>query len=111
MVIDGSNGITFPSTTVQGDAVSVIGLGGSAQSWQNVTASRAGNTTYYNTKGRPIVVAISQVSSGTQNFYINGVQVTQNQTSSTTSSCFNYVIPAGASYQSSSVGSFWFELS
>lgn len=42
-------------------AMSAIGYG---QTWQNVAASRALGTTYYNTTGRPIMLSVAIVSSG-----------------------------------------------
>ena len=49
---------------------------GYAQTWQNVTASRAARTNYYNTTGRPIVVAVQCPTGGFQNFlYVNDVMV------------------------------------
>lgn len=49
---------------------------GYVQTWQNVTASRAARTNYYNTTGRPIVVAVQCPNSGYQNFlYVNDVMV------------------------------------
>ena len=57
MTIDGSNGITFPSTYIQADVA--IGSSSSAQTWQNVKASRAFGTTYTNSTGRPIQVIVA----------------------------------------------------
>jgi hypothetical protein len=49
---------------------------GYVQTWQDVTASRAVNTSYYNTTGRPIVVAAQCPTGGYQNFlYVNDVMV------------------------------------
>ena len=49
---------------------------GYAQTWQNVTASRAVNTNYYNTTGRPIVVSVQCPNSGYQNYlYVNDILV------------------------------------
>lgn len=49
---------------------------GYAQTWQDVTASRAARTNYYNTTGRPIVVSVQCPSGGYQNFlYINDLIV------------------------------------
>ena len=49
---------------------------GYVQTWQNVTASRAARTNYYNTTGRPIVVSVQCPDGGYQNFlYINDLIV------------------------------------
>lgn len=66
-------------------AVQPIGVG---QTWQNVIGSRAKRTTYQNTTGRPIVVAVSFVSpfssvlqlwthSASANILVDGVMVIQ----------------------------------
>lgn len=75
---------------------------GDGQAWQNVTASRAVNTTYTNTTGRSIGVAVT-VAVG--NYYpyleVNGVKVagaTAFQSGSVTSNVCA-VIPAGATYR------------
>ena len=39
--------------------VKASGLGGGGQSWQSLTASRAFGTTYTNSTGRPIMVAVT----------------------------------------------------
>jgi hypothetical protein len=43
-----------------GQAVAANGLGGSEQTWQDMTASRAASTSYQNTTGGPISVSITQ---------------------------------------------------
>ena len=54
--VAGTTTITLPATTGTAALTSdVIGVG---QTWQNVTASRAANTTYTNTTGRPIQVSV-----------------------------------------------------
>jgi hypothetical protein len=61
ITLDGTNGITFPSSKVQSDAG--IGYG---QTWQNVLSSRALNVVYTNSTGRPIMVAAGIYGNGTQ---------------------------------------------
>lgn len=78
-----------------------IGVG---QTWQNVTASRAVNTTYTNTTGRPITVTVSLgiVSGGaTVNwFYVDGAIVQHIQeTSSTSWSVTTFIVPNGSTYK------------
>ena len=46
-----------------GQAVAANGLGGSGQTWQAVTGSRAYGTVYQNTTDSPIAVAITQSQS------------------------------------------------
>jgi len=52
---------TTPSTIqgMGGQALTAMSSLGYGQTWQNVTASRLFSTTYYNTTGKPIQVAIS----------------------------------------------------
>ena len=66
VVIDGSNGVdigagslTFPDNTTQ--TSSPIGVG---QTWQNVSGSRVAGTSYQNTTGKPIQVAVSGDGNG-----------------------------------------------
>jgi hypothetical protein len=54
VTINGTNGVTFNDSSVQG--TSAIGFN---QTWQNVIGSRAKQVTYQNTTGRPISVSIS----------------------------------------------------
>ena len=57
---------------------SVSGLGGSGQSWTDVTGSRSGNVTYTNTTGYPIQVApvVNQAANICRfQFLIDGVSI------------------------------------
>ena len=49
--------ITFADATVQNSSANTHALG-TGQTWQNVTASRAFSTTYTNSTGRPIMIAV-----------------------------------------------------
>jgi len=58
-----------------GSSGTVVGLGDSTQSWQDVTASRAVNTTYTNSTGKPIMVsfnALNSIAGSTYNLVVNG---------------------------------------
>lgn len=87
------------------DALQSLGYG---QTWQNVNASRAVATTYYNTTGKPIVVAPEAVSAaGASTIQVNGAQITRFILSAWV------VIPPGASYNVTALNggqSAWFEL-
>jgi hypothetical protein len=107
---------TAPST-IQGQggqalaAMSSLGYG---QTWQNLTGSRAVNTTYYNTTGRSISASISTVSSSSQyiNLTVNGIVVQGSVAQAAASiASVNSIIPPGASYSLSaaSIG-VWAEL-
>jgi hypothetical protein len=68
---------------------------GMGQSWQVVTGSRAYNTTYTNTTGRPILVSASSTNAVNTDFVVGGVIAT-------TTGPFNtsqvVLVPAGATY-------------
>ena len=71
------------------------------QTWQNVTASRVLGTTYYNTTGRPIEIAIasSQGGSGTINITVAGIALGTTSVPTYPSTHFQgAVVPVGASY-------------
>ena len=59
---------------VGGQALAALGSLGYSQQWQNVSGSRAVNTTYYNTTGKPIIASVSLTSSGadTPKLIVNG---------------------------------------
>jgi hypothetical protein len=97
VITSGGSGVV--SQTMLATLVVPIGVG---QSWSNVTGSRSAGTTYTNSTGKPIQVAIlSNQGTNTQfQFSINGTLV-WNQFSSTiygdNVSC-NFIIPNGATY-------------
>lgn len=112
------------------DATTKQGMGGQAlvgmtsvgygQKWQDVTASRALGTTYYNLTGRPIMVGITTVNSagayGTSLITVNGVNVAQGGMPNGTvvsSSGLTAIVPPGASYTcngQTAAGWYWSEL-
>ena len=66
---------TAPSTIqgCGGQALASLQSIGFGQTWQNMTASRALGTTYYNETSRPIMVSwVFNISSGSQTLTING---------------------------------------
>lgn len=96
--------VTAP-TLIQGcggQALAAMSSLGYGQTWQNVTGSRAASTTYYNTTGKPIYIAVSATtSSGVQGLIatINGVSVYGAGTNvNGGDSNFHGIIPQGASY-------------
>lgn len=68
MVAPGASGnvLTSNGSTWQSSTLAAFGVG---QSWQNVTGSRATDTTYTNTSGKPIFV-IAQVGAQTNGIYV-----------------------------------------
>ena len=83
------------------------------QTWQNLTGSRANNTTYTNATGRPIAVLICMAAVNGVGFSINGVLVTGTAAFAPNHPA-TFVIPPGATYRlevsvSGTIGT-WFEL-
>lgn len=83
-------------------ALKTVGVGGTAQTIQNVTGSRAIGATYTNTTGRPIVVNMSCLSSSTNQtvtLRINGLDfVGSSQTGVGLSLAGVFLVPVGATY-------------
>lgn len=75
-----------------GQALASLSSIGYGQTWQNVTASRALSTTYYNTTGRPIQIYLSATTSPTVTVTVNGTAL-----GAVISPC-SMIIPTGASY-------------
>jgi hypothetical protein len=103
MTLDGTNGVTFPnaSTQIQGAG---IGTGATAQTWQDLTASRALSTTYTNSTGYPIMVVIAFAAStadGQLTLTINGSVVLYSGSGYTTNGHggLSAIIPSGNTYR------------
>lgn len=92
---------TTPSTVqgYGGQALASMSSLGYGQTWQNVTGSRAVNTTYYNTTGKPIVMAIEITNTGTTaEIVVNGVVASRSINVLNNKNAMNAIIPPGASY-------------
>lgn len=107
--VSGTNTLTLPAatgtvlTTVSTDTVNSLNAGiGVNQTWQDVTASRAIGTTYTNSTGKPIEVAMTyQCSSANsvQGLIINGVIVYASGVNvATFAAGFSLIVPNGATY-------------
>jgi hypothetical protein len=81
---------------------------GYGQTWQDVTASRAASTQYYNTTGKPIEVAIT--TNGDGNFDVNGVTYMRLSAGTTARGAGSLIIPPGARYAFSDTALYWSEL-
>lgn len=78
---------------------SAIGVG---QTWQDVRGSRVAGTTYTNTTGRTIMVAISLIDAGAggSSFEVSGVRIEFGDfPSSGMSSALSMIVPNGATYR------------
>lgn len=103
-----------------GQAFAYMSSIGYNQTWQDVTASRANNTTYTNTTGRPILVSVysglNSLAAAVYTFTINGLQVQRYQVGQAgngvgSGGCVGTVVPAGATYSASVPGlTNWLEL-
>jgi len=98
---------TGSSASCTGNAATASNALGVGQSWQNMSGSRAGNTTYTNSTGRTIFVWVN--TDGSSRFItLSGIQ-------SQTFASFNavsFAVPNGGTYLVSGVngGVFWLEL-
>jgi len=104
---------TAPSTIqgAGGNALTAMGSIGYGQTWQSVGGSRAANTTYYNTTGKPIVVAIVANINVALSMTINGVALTGSAVNSGTNRAWtSYIVPPSASYVTATTFTDWFEL-
>lgn len=97
--------VTFPSLVqgAGGNALTSMSSIGYGQTWQNVTASRALNITYYNTRQKPISFAVqcSLLANGVFTLNSGGLSISaQNTTGSTSAfSLGPVIVPPGSSYQ------------
>jgi hypothetical protein len=96
---------TAPSTIqgTGGQALAAMSSLGYGQTWQDVTASRALSTTYYNTTGKPIFVSLSVTSAGNQLVLtINGIGAIATTPAVGQKASIHGIVPAGASYSAAS---------
>lgn len=113
-----SNGSTWTSATLASSGVK-LGLGITGEVWNNLTGTRAANTTYTNSYSYPIMVTIQlhSGSSGTNPsyLYVGGVAVAAVSGGGWTGGMDapgTAIVPPGVTYStnSSSAGSLWVEL-
>jgi hypothetical protein len=99
------NVLTSNGTTWTSAALPVVrGLGLNNEAWNNVTGSRAFNTTYTNSYSYPIAVSASTTCSGSSNidFYVNGIRISFFSWQFNGCGSFGggfVIVPAGATYQ------------
>lgn len=74
---------------------------GRTQAWTNVKASRAVNTNYTNSTGKPIMASVAILSSANFSLtaYVDGVIVGSASNVSGFPSCLSFIVPPGAAYQ------------
>ena len=108
MLVKADNSVEFPGGVSGG----VLGAG---QTWQDVTGSRAANTTYTNSTGKPILVWVgfAVVAGGTISYLINGVIVAYNATIDVGDTVpVSFIVPNGATYRCNTTSALnrWSEL-
>jgi hypothetical protein len=112
-VANATNAVTSANCTA------LVGLGFGGSVWNNLTGSRALNTTYTNSRAYPIAVSAYCTSVGVQSFKmtVNGVLVYNMVTSYDGASPYGtsggmMIIPAGATYSLDMYGGItaWYEL-
>jgi hypothetical protein len=109
VTINGTNGLTFNNSSTQAQSAG-LGSSATAQTWQNVTASRVAGTVYTNSTGYPIEVAIRQATNGFT-FYVGGVIVLYSENGfSGYVNTVSAVVPNGATYYSTNGFTQWNEL-
>lgn len=99
-------------------AIGHVGLGGAAQSWQDVTDSRAFSTTYINSTGKPIAISLIKANNNNDNneiqILVSGVIVWKliSNHGGTANSAGFAIVPSGATYSASGypAGVIWMEL-
>lgn len=99
-------------------AIAALGLGGSGQTIQDVTASRASGATYTNSTGKPIVFYVSNTANAASSqiiLYVDGVIVTESFFSvsgALSRRSENAVVPDGSTYSATIIGGAmrWMEL-
>jgi hypothetical protein len=96
---------TAPSTIqgYGGQALAAMSSLGYGQTYQDLTGSRAKDTTYYNTTGKPILISVTGniAATGQGSLKINGVVSSYGFYNSTTNNSYFAlvsVVPVGASY-------------
>jgi hypothetical protein len=96
ITLDGTNGITFPSSTVQSDAG--VGYG---QTWQDMTSDRSVDTTYTNNTSNPIIVSVIAGGSpaGILTLYVNGLIISRSWVQNVNDyTSVQAVVPPGQTY-------------
>ena len=107
---------TAPSAVqgIGGQALAAMSSIGYGQTWRDLTGSKAFNTTYYNTTGKPILVSIATNTTwpGARTFSVNGVVVDTINCASAVNIQLGVkaIVPPGASYLYSDSFTSWFEL-
>lgn len=104
------NVLTSDGTNWASSTNLAVGVG---QTWQNLTASRAFNTTYTNDTGKPIMVYCHSSGTGSSAIVVNGVTIGNFQANSSyVNGNGSFIVPNGDTYRINSSASIsnWSEL-
>jgi hypothetical protein len=111
---DNSTKVATTAFVLANGGAGSVGVG---QSWQDVTASRAMNTTYTNNTGKPISITVrcsASVNTGTLYLYVNNALIYSNSTNPGWSVSATVIIPNGNTYKATVDGGVfylnWLEL-
>ena len=104
---------TAPSTLqgYGGQALAAMSSIGYGQTWQSVT--RTGGTTYYNTTGKPIAIALTAAPGYPLTLTIGGVVIDNRSNNANSNNYYSFgIIPNGTTYVATSTAAFttWSEL-
>jgi hypothetical protein len=105
VTINGTNGITFNNSSTQAQSAG-LGSSATAQTWQDLTASRVLGTVYTNSTGYPIEVSIRALANSADIgivLQINGVDMISGTSGYTTNAntAVTGIVPNGATYNTS----------
>lgn len=124
ITIDASQAVVMPGTlavtgnqtiggnltvtgTVTGSNTGGLGVG---QTWQTVTGSRVAGTTYTNSTGKPILIAIQCSAAITLTITINGATAISFLGATGTYQTCTALVPSGSTYSQSGAFLYWYEL-
>jgi hypothetical protein len=101
-----SGGTGQTTAALAGSALGAIGVG---QTTQDLTSSRAINTTYTNSTGRPIMVYVSYVNSGpssitSQQAVVAGVTILNSGLGDNRRGAMTFIVPSGSTYSVNMIG-------
>ena len=103
MLVNADNSVAFPGGVSSG----VLGAG---QTWKDMFGSRVANTTYTNTTGVPIQLAVYWTNAIANGLTIDGANFFRAGSSSAEGNTLSPIIPAGSTYSASPGFGLWREL-
>jgi hypothetical protein len=105
--VTGSSGSCTGNAATATTATNVTNAIGQGQTWQNVAGSRANGTTYTNSTGKPIMVSLTVIGTGT--ITVDGVVAAMSGVNNAVNN-LGAIIPNGSSYIVAGYTMYWAEL-